>query len=523
MTSAIDREATEFQPNFRIRIRRGIAGKLSGSDIFLPISPAVRILIVAYLLIYRVVLPFAAAMFNPDAQPLLGLRVTAELVYALLLAYPFLFAKREYGWLHPLVLPLVLNLGKSLTKNPFSLFFPFDSPVVDLSVASISRAVTMQLPLIDLAWLNLQYTLLLCLAQAAYLAAFLFGPKITVPLLTLYRPKRVRMVSIAFAGTLFLIVVGFILSQGGVNTLLVAMRGGRSELFEGSGQYLFAAAAMISIVAVWFMYEDQPWKNPFLLAAIALSVVLGIITTGSRSGAILAVLSIILLWWKRRGQVLILPTMGAALLGLLILGGFGAIRQDYSSDTVNTEAFNPLNYGATLSRALEDIKNRGQEDSTLAALAGANKDGLLWGTTYVYAVSFWVPRAIWPDKPRSADSYNYIYNYRGFSRNITFDDVSFYGFPVNAVTEAFWNFSYLGVILVFGLLGMLHQHLARAASVYRGVPFFWVVYIIMLSEFDGSTKDFVDLARTILLLLIFAFCLGVVRIGTRQRPVLRTS
>jgi hypothetical protein len=484
---------------------------------FLPISYEVRFAILAYMLAYRVIFPLLATIMNPGTTDLFALRFLAELLYTGLLAYPFIFYRREYGWLHPLVVPVLWELGKTLAKNPLSLILPFEFPLIDFTVEATSRAAVLSMPNYDLAWYRLKTTLIYIVAQGTYLVAFLFGPSFRVPRLTLHRPANVAWPAMVTIIGMLGIAAVFVVAKGGISEVLLAMRGGRRVLFDGYGQYI-AAAHMAPIIAlIWFAYEKNPFRNPVFLAGFVLALLAALLVTGSRSSVVLSGFILVLLWWWRSGRALILPTATTVLVGLVVIGGFGSIRQDWNSTDIDLSVFNPAQMGETIDLAYTEIEKRDNEDTALAAIVGADRKGFLWGRTYLNAATFWVPRVLWPDKPVGADVYNMWINFNDNKIGVAPPNEGTWGVPVDGQSEAFWNFGWLGVIIVFALMGMFHATLAKAAHVYRTVPIFWVFYLYTMIYVVGTSRSITEMLKVIVVMIAFAFVSGIVRWG-QQAP-----
>ncbi|MCW3848500.1 hypothetical protein OF829_14760 [Sphingomonas sp. LB-2] len=498
-----------------MRAARALAARINArqeESPFLPLGQMVRAAFLFYLFAYRILFPLMVALTSEGSQDLLAPRFIAEFYYTCLLAYPFIFYRKEYGWLHPLVLPVFWELGKALAKNPLTLVLPFQFPLVDFAVESQSKAASLQMSNIDLAWTRLQLSLVYCMSHSAYLAMFLFGPTFKVPRFKLYRPHNIAITSGAFILVAMGMASVFVISKGGVSELLVAMRGGRRELFEGYGQYVNAALLAPIIALAWFVYEKRPFTNPFFITGLVASLVTALIASGARSVIILSALNLILLWWKRRGRPLLLPTLVAALIGVIVVGAFGAIRQDYGSQTIDTSVLDPAQIGVTIQRAYEEIGYRDDEESALAVMAGANDKGLLWGKSYVNAAVFWVPRAIWDSKPDGIDKYNMWINFLDYPINSTPRDYGVWGIPVNGEMEAYWNFGLIGVVVVFGLLGTFNATLAKAAHVYQKVPIFWVIYIYTVLNLVGTSRSVIELLRAVAVLALFMLFAGIIRL-----------
>lgn len=495
---------------------RGVPAARRGADDdspFLPLGHVARFGFLFYLFAYRLIFPLLASVTSTGSHDLFELRFTAEVFYTCLLAYPFIFYRKEYGWLHPLVLPVLWELGKALVKNPLSLLFPMDFPLVDFTVETTSRAAVLSLTNYDIAWYRLQSTLMYMLAHFTYLAMFLFGPSFKVPRIKLNRPPSVAIPAMIFIGTMLSMAAIFVIAKGGLSEMLVAMRGGRRALFEGYGQYVTAAQMAPMIALIWFVYEKRPFQNPLLIGGLLAALLAAMIVSGSRSTLVLSSLTFVLLWWRRSGRVMVLPTVGAALVGLVVVAGFGAIRQDYGSTSVDLSVFDSGNLGATISRTYDEIGRRDNEDSTIAVMSGADRKGFLWGRSYVNAATFWVPRALWPNKPAGVDVYN---NWINFGDNKV-DDIppnqGSWGIPVDGETEAYWNFGWFGVIVVFMFMGAFFATLAKAAHVYRNVPIFWVPYVYIVINVNATSRSVADMFKVLALILAFAFIAGIVRWG----------
>jgi hypothetical protein len=492
-------------------IERDAPGPTDARSLFIPLGTGTRIALLFYLVAYRLVFPIAAALTTGGSKDLLDLRILAEIYYTSLIAFPFIFYRREYGWLHPLVLPTVFMLAKAVVKNPLSLLFPFDLPLVDFTVETTSNAAVLSLPVLDLAWARLELSLIYCLAQSVYLAFFLFGPTFRIPRIAFYRPSSVALPAMVFIGALGAMAAYFVLSHGGLSGVILGMREGRRALTEGSGHLVVATTLAPMIAVAWFMYEKRPWTNPLLLGGLAVAMLSALITSGSRGALILPMLTLIMLWWWRKGRALIAPTFLAAFIALFLIGGFGSIRQDWGSRTIDLSVFDPANFRSTLDLALADIKGRDDQEGGLAVVVSASEKGLLWGKSYANATTFWVPRVLWKDKPAGVDVYNMWINFNGNSINSRPPQIGTWGTPVSAPLEAYWNLWLPGVAVLFALMGMFHATLAKAAHVYRTVPIFWVFYINTLLTMTGTSKELITVIEQLATLAAFAFFAGILR------------
>jgi hypothetical protein len=312
---------------------------------------------------------------------------------------------------------------------------------------------------------------------------------------------------------MFCVVVGAVFVQlygGGLSSYLVAMRGGRHGQLAGNGQFLQIASFAVLPALVWFAYRRRLGLNPWWLLAIVAGSLSTIVTTGSRSDLILPLLALILLWWQKAGRVLILPTIVLVIVGTLVIGAFGSIRQDYNSSTINTSVLDPSSAGQNLAHAQAEFEKRNSLETDFAAFAGAGQNELLWGRSYIGAAAFFVPRALWPEKPFNGGVYNQAVNFAG--RSVSEYKVGKnHGIPMGPVTEAYWNFSLPGVIVIFFLLGMFFRELS--AIVWRNAtePAALVAAVWITLNFVGTSLSFVTTIRDVIMLGILFYVLGILQ------------
>ncbi len=436
--------------------------------------------------------------------------VLAQGLYVALLIFPLVFYRSDYGWLHPLVFPSLLAAVKSVVKAPLQIVDPFFSAPVTFDIATSSSALSLKsLSEADLSDQRVGLTLLYCFALVIYYIAFFWGPRFRVPEWTFHKPSNVQLKCLSIALVCVLICSAFIISRGGLEAQIVAMRGGRSAAFSGYGQFGVIAGFSVLAMLSWFAFDAKAARTPIfwiMLIAVLLNV---LAVLGARSSVINPAIMFVMVWWAHSGRARIFPVTMMIFAALMFFGVVGLMRQDYSATTVDWSVLSLERSGEWLENARSETTSRQNEESDLAAFAGTERSGFLFGRTYLGAIFFWVPRAFWADKPRSADAYNMYVNYGG--REITDNfETRIWGIPVGAVVEAFWNFHLLGVVLVFGLYGLLHQWLARLVSAYPNAPAVRVVYCMLIVNFMGTSNSFVGSIRQILFLLGLFVVLGVI-------------
>jgi TM2 domain-containing membrane protein YozV len=149
-----------------------------------------------------------------------------------------------------------------------------------------------------------------------------------------------------------------------------------------------------------------------------------------------------------------------------------------------------------LDRAQEEIELRRSLESTVPVIWEGHDlmGGQLWGSTYGAAIFAFVPRKIWPDKPRGPGSI-YAQNFLGEVREGL-------AVPVNSTAEEYWNFGLLGVILISALYGALIRHAHNFYVARQDNPFVVGAFVLFVTTFHPATDDLVLFEQQMALLLI---------------------
>jgi hypothetical protein len=496
------------------------------SSPFLRIPDGWRVFLVVFLLAYEWLFPTIAALNNPDANALFLPRVSMQLVYVLLLCLPLIFYRREYGFLHPLILPTLYTTAKSIAALPVALIAPLQFQLFDFGVLTESSAVSLQrLTHDELATTRLEFLAVKVLALICFYAGYFAFSRARGGRVKFHRPHNLG--PICFAATMFCVLVGaaFVATHGGLQAYLVAMRGGRHATLAGNGQFLDIAEFAVLPALLWYAYRPRLARNPWWLLAIAAGSLTAIVATGARSALILPLVALLLLWWRKAGRVLLVPTIALAIVATLVIGIFGSIRQDYGSQTINTSVLHPGNAEETLSIAHTEFEKRKAEESDLAGFAGAGQNELLWGRSYIGAAAFFIPRALWPSKPFNGGAYNQGVNFAGRSVADYRSGGKTHGIPMGPATEAYWNFSLPGVIVIFFLLGMFFRWLSAFVWRNAAAPAALVLAIWITLNFTGTSLSFVTTARDTIMFGILFYALGVWQPTglTRRRAALRPA
>jgi hypothetical protein len=479
---------------------------LPAANPFVALSGLARLLLVAYVVGWRMLPDLAAALQFADlagAVPA-ATGLLAGTAANLLLLLPLCvtrFAGTPIGWLHPLVLPTLLVLAKDLLKRPESLLLPvlawFAPPA--LGDYELLRGLP---PGEQLAVVT-RRDVLLVVAQLAWFAGFAVHA----------RPPGVVRIEVGntFAPVAFAVIVaaGFavlallVQANGGLAAHFAALALGRFEAREATGHLLVIVGALPYVVLLAGACRPAVVRRPWFVALVVAASAAQFVATGSRSNTLLPVAAYLALWIWANGRIPAGRIAVLALVPLFAVGLLGGLRA--SGLGLGDEAAEPvaasLDAASLLERAREEIAGRDAVSGEIAILQKVPDEvPHLHGLTYVSAVAFFVPRSRWPEKPRGVGAHVAAMLFEGWPSTLGYTGQSF---PAGGMAEAYWNFGVGGVVVAFAAFGLFYRLLAQQFLARPRDPFVVVLLVMALVTLGDIDSDSVVgfLQRTVLLYL----------------------
>jgi oligosaccharide repeat unit polymerase len=479
-------------------------GLSQGESPFISITMGYRILIVGYVLLYDIVTPGLQEILYGSTVPLAEWRFVADLTHRLLLFLPILFYRSDYGLLHPLIFTTTLRLTLGLLHNPGQLLNPFlifsEPPVYEMkhvalvgwSAEALSRAA-------------LKATLISITALAVYYVGFFFGPQPRIPHLVFPNPRNVvpkGLTVVAFSVLTFLV---YIRSQGGLNAHMVSWAPGRFEALRGDGPIFVVINAGTVATLVWYALDRKASRSPLFWVVVLFSVPVNFFATGSRSSVVYSILLFFMIWMLRYQRLPTVRIVAAGVVALILVGTLGMLRRSTYKGEVDWAVLSNFDPSSSLS-ALDEETATSRPDGYLPVIAKVPDEvGFLYGSSYIGTLLFFVPRALWPEKPRGVGA---------IVAEIIFGGGA--GIPLGAVGEVYWNFYIPGVVVVFFLYGLFHQWLARTFTQYHHVPAFWVLYVITLFIFSPGGLETVSYFHHVIPATAILYWMGALSFRKRK-------
>jgi hypothetical protein len=217
---------------------------------------------------------------------------------------------------------------------------------------------------------------------------------------------------------------------------------------------------------------------------------------GSRGDFMLAIIGAGFCWALRTGRFPLKTAMIAMPMMLLLYGTMYMLRAGtFADERAGLSVIDRLSmtqisdvYDLGSSEAALRISARGAAPVMLEGYRAT--DGPLLGKTYAPIFTWFIPRALWPDKPRGAGAV-YAQLFLGADKQGN-------SVPIGLVAEAYWNFWYPGVILIYGVYGALIFAGYHLFLRYQANPFAMAVFVRFLSDFRPTADSMVPFFHSLM-------------------------
>ncbi len=463
-----------------------------------------------YLLLYLIVSPILKCIISEPVVEFTYARLFLDIIYNLLLFLPIIFYRKEYGWLHPLIFPLLLKLSKDLISQPGFLLSIFDfSP----QYSEIFNEALINYRQWEIAMADVDGILLEILALVMYYLGFFYGPKIKTKKYALVNTRNIQLKILIIVFLSLALLFIYISSRGGLTEHFNSWSQGRYKSLAGDG-FIFVVIRFGFIAAlIWYVLDKNAFKKPFFWISLLFTIPSTFVTQGSRSAIAFSIILLIMGWLLRTRKT---PSIRILIFGypiLLLIGLLGEFRRSTFSGSVNWNIIEQATISDAenyFSNEIDDKKKSASGFLPIVAKVPHEVD-LLYGKTYLSVLTFYIPRALWKDKPRGAGAY---------TGRLIFNKTSA-GIPPGPVAEAFWNFHIPGVIVVFFLFGVMHNWLARLLLANPDNKAIHVIFILTLFYFTPTAIKMVSYLQQILPAIAILFWVNALTIKNKKKNVLK--
>jgi len=484
---------------------------------FVAMTTMQRAAVVLFVLVYNALVPGFSEVLHQPSLSLAVLRFGAELVYQGLLVLPFVYYKPGFGWLHPLIFTVLWSLAQTYVGDPEALLDPVRVFLQPLH-PELSHRGLVGFTEKEVAWTLVKAKGIQSISLIAYYVGFFSGLRPSVPKLTFRRPKQVQLRSMLLVGGAALIFFLAVQAQGGIIDHFISLGTGRQRAIGGLGHLTVLIRLGVIACVAWYAFDRKAGRNPLFWGTLVTALTCIFLWSGSRSDVIFPLAFLLIIRALRNKTI---PWMRGAVVGtvaLVLFGGLGALRASTMTGEPAWEIVTDLQISRSLEFADEQLQRRERNPGGgyTAIVGRVPKDvDLLYGRTYVGALLFFVPRALWADKPRATGSYvnKYLYGTMG-SVKLGESPPKGEATPSGPVGAAYWNFYVPGVIFLFALYGIFHRWLARFYEINENA-LGTVLFLYLVVGVGVSPNALVSIFQDIVLVLAVLFFLGVVTLPQR--------
>jgi hypothetical protein len=484
---------------------------------FVPIAWPWRVGVLVFVLVYRVLIPGTQQILYPGSAPLGAERMALDVLYEAVLFAPLLFYRREWGWLHPILFPSLFALAKTVLTAPGQLLAPLglfypppDTPLFHVALAEWSQS--------EIAHAMIKAKLIMLLGLGSYYFGFFLAPRFRVPRVQHLPARAATPKALAVVGFSLVLFTVFMQMRGGIGAHLASFGIGRFRAVGGLGHFSVLILMGTTAALIWFAVDAATVHKPLFWATAALVVPLSFLLSGSRSSVIDTAVLFVIVWMIRTQKV---PAARGVVMGvcaLFLVGALGALRESTYTGAVDWTVLTEVDVAETVAAGQQEMENRGSSGAFVPLVAKVpDRVGFLYGQSYLAAIFFWIPRAIWEEKPRGVGPMTNAYIYQDQEMRPG-ELIQGAGIPPGAMGEAYWNFYYPGVVLVYLLHGMFNWWLAALLRRNRDVPAVWVLYALTLLM-TPTSSIIVGWLQSIIPAIGLMWWMGVLR--RRPRMVLR--
>lgn len=447
--------------------------------------------------VFTLFLVLVAIARTYDPAPVDDWIPTLLTIYVGILALPFVFLRRDFGWFHPVTFVVFMSFVQLLRR--FSVYaWGLDwHQAVPLRREGLSELIELQL-------------LMHSLALVSFYTGYLLAPRLPAPRLSLAENPPALVPKLVLINVFsFVVFLLFLASRGGLDAHIGGWSHGRHAEF--AGQYYTTALMSLGVLScwIWLAYRKNATYSVTFWGCTLVALGVAFLSLGSRSSAIYPVFVGLVIWMLRERRIVFVPIAVGVVVAIYVVGALGAFRRSGWVGEANWEAATESSFTSTVIGTTQgEIAQRSSSGDAELAVYGHVPDevALLWGSSYANAMVTPIPRALWPGKPGQVG---------GLAGRVFFRMDA--GAPPGAVGEAYWNFHVPGVIGIFGLFGIIVNWLARTFqrnADQRGAVALYAPTLFLAHTPDSSA--FVACIIPLASLLLIFVVVGIVDLGPRQ-------
>jgi len=404
----------------------------------------------AAVLVLLLVMALASAPFAIDAGEVNRLLLYGAFVlYLIVLGLPFVLSRFQPAIFHPLVFYVVWFGIQGLLRGKAALpitGLEYHRGLIELGPTDLNGVVALSFFLDAVALLSLY-------------AGYVSGPRFRTPSFELPNTRWLALKSLCWVGMASLGLLALATIGGGLDEVLM-QRGIASDqriATQVGGHWSYLAGVGVVVPIAWLACDRKAVRSALYWAVVIVAIAIKFAATGSRGGTIQPLIMIGAVYVLQHQRIPYRALLVGTVLSVVMVGGLG----EYRSATAQANAFHEVQVDTGglewLELGVEEAQTVASANSGELAVLGSVPDPVpyLYGESYLSIPFVFIPSALWGEKPDAAGKLNATRIYGDPLISI----------PPGPVGEAYWNFSYVGVVVVFVLYGTV---LKFFGELYRG-------------------------------------------------------
>jgi hypothetical protein len=413
---------------------------------------------------------------------------------------PLLLYQSEYGWFHPLIFGALYSIIGFLRSFPtYAWGLEWNDGLPGYSLEKLAGLVSLGL-------------VLGVIGQIEYYVGFIWGPRLPIPQLHFVQRGYIGGKAILIVILVLLLFAIYISSQGGlVAHLLFLAQGRRFLINEGllTGEWDVLVRFGILACLLWLVTDHNAIRQPLFWISAILALISQYFVIGSRSAPIIFLIIGLIAWMMKERKfsataAIIFSVVAVALIGLL-----GDFRTSIWSGSVDWSVLTEADLSTSIKRGISEMQYRSSGQNPLYPILARVPDEipLEYGRSYLAVFGTPIPRAFWPDKPRTTG------NVIGEIFLNTLAPI-----PPDPIAEAYWNFHIPGILAVHFIYGVFHQWLIRLFQRYRQEPIVIIFYSYTLFWMNPTVLSIVSWLQVLFLLVLLSLLFTKISLQTIVSP-----
>lgn len=295
--------------------------------------------------------------------------------------------------------------------------------------------------------------------------------------------SNIGFTSIILFSLVGLVLIDFVYQSGGFYQAISQRSLPKEEkvAYKVGAYHILILKNSYLIPLIWCLFSSKCIKNPFFWAGLSITVLCGFLVTGSRSSLlnilIIVGFSIVFITKKFSLRKIIL-----AFLVIFLVASYQTANRFVKHEQIQNYSLLDILQSSLegTTKTLEDAENRGFEENSSVGLFMniENRLDYQYGYTYYSILFIPIPSSFLSSEKPSAAGYHYVNTLTGRTNT---------AWPISSIAEAYWNFSYLGVVIYSLIMGLVYKVSYNTLIKNSYSPISFIIFLSVVFKFSLSS------------------------------------